>query len=458
MKKLKFLLILLIIITTFLLIYSILSPNIIINQRKINLGDEFNPDIEIYNLFEDLTDNAIITENVDTKKVGIYEIKCQIKYLFFRINRSIVVEVIDKEKPVITLEGNNPSLVCPNGIYKEEGYTAIDNYDKNITDKVSTTKIDNNIFYSVKDSSGNETIVKREIKFVDEEKPILTLNGTNNITLYLGSKYVEPGYRAIDNCDGDITNKVIITGNVDTNRIGTYKINYEVSDSSGNKATTIRSIIIKKKTISYGNGIIYLTFDDGPSYLTSKVLDILNEEKIKATFFVTNADIHTKRAYEEGHTIGLHSYTHDYSYIYANSKNYFDDLNKISNKVHDVIGIYPRIIRFPGGSSNTVSRNYADKIMTFLTEEVVNRGYTYFDWNVDANDAGSDINNSINIYYNVVNNLSHNKTNVVLMHDSMGHIATVNALKDIIRYGKENGYTFKAITNDTPVIRHSVNN
>ena len=96
--------------------------------------------------------------------------------------------------------------------------------------------------------------------------------------------------------------------------------------------------------------------------------------------------------------------------------------------------------------------------MTFLTEEVVNRGYTYFDWNVDANDAGSDINNSINIYYNVVNNLSHNKTNVVLMHDSMGHIATVNALKDIIRYGKENGYTFKAITNDTPVIRHSVNN
>ena len=70
----------------------------------------------------------------------------------------------------------------------------------------------------------------------------------------------------------------------------------------------------------------------------------------------------------------------------------------------------------------------------------------------------SDINNSINIYYNVVNNLSHNKTNVVLMHDSMGHIATVNALKDIIRYGKENGYTFKAITNDTPVIRHSVNN
>ena len=169
MKKLKFLLILLIIITTFLLIYSILSPNIIINQRKINLGDEFNPDIEIYNLFEDLTDNAIITENVDTKKVGIYEIKCQIKYLFFRINRSIVVEVIDKEKPVITLEGNNPSLVCPNGIYKEEGYTAIDNYDKNITDKVSTTKMDNNIFYSVKDSSGNETIVKREIKFVKSE-------------------------------------------------------------------------------------------------------------------------------------------------------------------------------------------------------------------------------------------------------------------------------------------------
>ena len=96
--------------------------------------------------------------------------------------------------------------------------------------------------------------------------------------------------------------------------------------------------------------------------------------------------------------------------------------------------------------------------MTYLTSEVVKRGYNYFDWNVDSNDAGGDIYNSGNIYANVVNNLSHGKTNVVLMHDSGSHTATVNALRDIIRFGKNNGYTFSAITNSTPVVRHGVNN
>ena len=123
-----------------------------------------------------------------------------------------------------------------------------------------------------------------------------------------------------------------------------------------------------------------------------------------------------------------------------------------------MIGLYPKIVRFPGGSSNTISRNFSSGIMSYLTKEVLKRGYVYFDWNIDANDAGSDVNNSTNIYYNVVNNLSHNKTNIVLMHDSSGHTATVSALRDIIKFGKEHGYSFKAITDDTPVVIHNVNN
>lgn len=201
-----------------------------------------------------------------------------------------------------------------------------------------------------------------------------------------------------------------------------------------------------------------MTFDDGPSYLTRQILDILDEENIKATFFVVSANENTKRAYNGGHTIGLHSSTHKYSYIYSNSETYFKDLTDISNKVYNVVGIRSNIIRFPGGSSNTVSKKYCKGIMSYLTSEVLNRGYIYFDWNIDSNDAGRDINNSQNIYYNVVNNLSHNKTNVVLMHDSANHKATVKALKDIIHYGKNNGYTFKAITLDTPVVIHGVNN
>ena len=334
----------------------------------------------------------------------------------------------------------------------------MDNYDGDITDKVDTIIGKDNILYKVCDSSFNKSEVKRDIIHEDKINPSIELKGKRTIYIYKGSSYTEEGYTAFDNCDGDITNKVVSTGDVDTNTIGKYKITYEVKDSSDNAFSIDREVIVIKRPVYSGDGIIYLTFDDGPSYLTEEILDILDREGIKATFFVCGANESTKRAYNSGHTIGLHSNTHSYSYIYTSSNNYFNDLNNISDKVFNVINIRPNFIRFPGGSSNTVSRKYNNGIMSYLTVEVVNRGYNYFDWNVDSNDAGSDINNSSNIYYNVINNVSHSRANVVLMHDSANHRATVNALSDIIRYGKNNGYTFKAITNDTPVVRHGVNN
>ena len=287
---------------------------------------------------------------------------------------------------------------------------------------------------------------------------MITLNGNSTVSIFAGNNYNEPGYNASDNCDGDITSKVVVTSNVNTNVVGTYKIKYEVVDSSNNTFSIERTVIVKKKVASYENGKIYLTFDDGASHLTSKILDILDEENVKATFFVVGVNDTTKRAYNSGHAIGLHSNTHNYGYIYSSSDIYFNDLNEISNKVYNYIGIRPKIIRFPGGSSNTVSRSYQRGIMSYLTDEVMNRGYIYFDWNVDSNDAGSDIRNSQRIYYNVVNNLSHNKTNIVLMHDSAGHDATVNVLRDIIKFGKEPGYTFEAISENTPVAHHPINN
>ncbi len=116
-----------------------------------------------------------------------------------------------------------------------------------------------------------------------------------------------------------------------------------------------------------------------------------------------------KRAYNSGNTIALHTYTHNYSYVYSSIDNYFNDLNTVSNSVYNSIGIHPKIIRFPGGSSNTISKNYSNGIMSRLTNEVINRGYTYFDWNVDSNDAGGDGYNSSKIYNNVISGLSHSK-------------------------------------------------
>lgn len=441
-----------------LLISSLFIPVFVINNNIGIVGEKYVPDIKVYNVFFDLTDKVIIYNNVDDNKVGTYQVECIINFLFMKIRKKFYVDIIDDINPSITLLGDNPSTVCPFHDYKEEGYTASDNYDGDISDRVKIIKYNNSILYIVKDSSGNETKYERKIIFEDSEKPSISLIGSSVVTVYLGDKYYEKGYTASDNCDGNISDKVISTGTVDTSKLGSYIIKYEISDSNGNTSSIERTVIVKKRGNYYGNGNIYLTFDDGPSYLTNEILDILDEENIKVTFFVTTANEYTRRAYNSGHTIALHSYTHDYSYIYSNSDNYFNDLNNISDSVYNVIGIKPKIIRFPGGSSNTISRKYNKGIMSYLTTEVVNRGYTYFDWNIDSNDAGSDIYNSDNIYYNVINNLSHNKTNVVLMHDSGSHSATAKALRNIISYGKEYGYSFKSITEDTPLVIHGVNN
>ena len=211
-------------------------------------------------------------------------------------------------------------------------------------------------------------------------------------------------------------------------------------------------------------GVIYLTFDDGPSdAITKQILNILKDEGVKATFFVTTrgSDSVIKREYNEGHTVALHTASHDYKQIYSSVNNYFNDLEKVKSRVKKLTGEDAVIIRFPGGSSNTVSRNY-DKgahIMSVLTSEVLNRGYRYFDWNVDSGDAGNCVsasNKSNCVYKNVTKNLSKNKANVVLMHDIKSY--SKDALRDIIAYGKVNGYTFKAITKDTAMVVQRINN
>lgn len=436
--------------------YMLFYPRISLISNKINLGEEIK--VTASNAFSNLDNYLTINSNINNNNVGKYTVKANVKYLFYSVNKTFKVTVIDNVKPEIILKGELSPNICPYKDYDEEGYIATDNVDGDITDKVIVTKIDNSIWYEVSDIAGNDIKVERKLNFKDEEKPVITLKNGNYMTIYIGNNYNEPGYSALDNCDGDITDKVISTGTVDIQKVGTYTISYSVVDNSNNESKIERTIYVRERPVPSPYNVIYLTFDDGPSERTREILDILDSEGIKATFFVCGANAYTKRAYNSGHTIALHSNTHNYAYIYASSANYFEDLNAISNTVYNTIGVRSNIIRFPGGSSNTISRNYNIGIMSYLTNEVLNRGYTYFDWNVDSNDAGSAVYNSDSIYYNVVNNLYHNRSNVVLMHDSGGHTATVNALRRIIEYGKNNGYTFKAITSDTYPVRHGVNN
>ncbi len=206
---------------------------------------------------------------------------------------------------------------------------------------------------------------------------------------------------------------------------------------------------------------IYLTFDDGPSYLTENILNTLKEENVPATFFVTSKQIEEYkndiiRMKKENHTVALHTSTHNYSYLYSSVDNYFNDLNDIKNKVYNIIYEESYIIRLPGGSSNTVSKKYSPGIVTQITNKLTEEGYLYYDWNIDSEDASGSLPKE-KIYENVINRL-HSGTNIVLMHDAPAKKTTAESLKDIITWGKNNGYTFSKITNNTPLIHHHINN
>ena len=404
---------------------------------------------------------SIIQEgDVDTSKIGEYIIHYTYKFADKTITKEQTVRVKDYDKPVIEVIDDN-FAICPNSKYTNFKVTAYDDYDGDLTDKVKQFIDNKQVVFQVDDSSNNRTEVRKDLTLIDDEKPVLTLNGDANIYLKINEKYTELGAKAMDNCDGDLTEYIQKTGKVYNTIPGEYDITYEVIDSSGNKASIVRKVFVyqEQNTENPTAKSIYLTFDDGPSAYTSKLLDVLKKYNVKATFFVTGYGLSKGyddvilRAYQEGHTIGLHTDTHEYS-IYKNIDTYFNDLYTIQEKVKNITGYTSTIIRFPGGSSNTISKNYSKGIMSTLTKEVVNRGYRYHDWNVDSNDAGG-ANTASAVYNNVIRGLSSSRVNMVLMHDIKSQ--TRDALRDIIRYAKNNGFTFATITTSTAMVRHGVN-
>lgn len=203
--------------------------------------------------------------------------------------------------------------------------------------------------------------------------------------------------------------------------------------------------------------IIYLTFDDGPGKYTPKLLDILKKYKVKATFFVVNTkyiDTLTRIA-QEGHTIGIHSMTHNYAQLYAGEDAYLDDLYQMQQIIYEYTGITTTMLRFPGGSSNTASKMYDPGLMTRLTKLVEDLGLQYFDWNVASCDTNAS-DTALKVLRQVVRGISGKKYAVVLQHDTLSH--SVNAVEQIIVWGLENGYTFLPLEPDSPGCHHRVSN
>jgi len=449
----------------------LLVPRITLNGEKVVTIGYKDKYVEVgakaSYIGKDISDEIKVNSDVVDGKVGEYKVNYSVSGPIFNAKKSRKVNVVDTKAPVITLVGESLINMCPNKKFEELGYTSIDDYDGDITSNVIVEENDDGIIYRVKDSSGNEVEEKRVVNKKDALKPVITLNGYSTMYLSVNTAYNEPGYSVTDNCEDNLKDKVEVINNVDNKKIGKYNVIYRVKDSAGNEEMIERIVYVINETNVTPTGpgipgVIYLTFDDGPSYsITPVVLDILKARNIKATFFVINTgsglDYLIKRAYEEGHTIALHSYTHKYDVIYKSVDAYYQDLKLISDKVENITGEKSMIIRFPGGSSNTVSRKYSLGIMTTLANDVIDKGYHYFDWNVSSGDAGG-AKTKEDVYKNVISGLSKRRSNVVLMHDYANNYKTLNALDDIISYGLNNNFTFEAMDMDTEMIRHKVNN
>lgn len=186
---------------------------------------------------------------------------------------------------------------------------------------------------------------------------------------------------------------------------------------------------------------VYLTFDDGPSDLTPKVLDLLDRYNAKATFFVvqkSNEDCeeYLSEIVERGHTLGLHSYSHNYNLIYSSKDAFLEDYEKVYDWVVENTGYTPSLFRFPGGSNNGSSY-----VGHSIIAEMEERGFQYFDWNVSSGD-GSDLTTTENIIDNICSNVKNVENPVVLMHDGRGKHATLAALPSVLEYLNNAGYEF----------------
>ena len=286
----------------------------------------------------------------------------------------------------------------------------------------------------------------------DTEAPIITLNGNEIIVMRVGESYSEAGASVVDDCDEVELTK---SGEVDNNTVGTYTISYTAKDNSDNISEKVRTIRI----IPEYSGTIYLTFDDGPGQYTAELLDTLAKYNVKVTFFVTGYgdDAMIVREYNEGHAIGLHTASHNYSYIYQSTDAFFEDLYRVQERVKNLTGYTSYLMRFPGGSSNTVSTRYdgGTRIMSKLVSLVGEKGFTYFDWNISSGDAGNTTSTEV-VYQNVVNALKEGGDSVVLQHDVKDF--SVEAVESIIQYGLLNGYEFKKLDSTSFPAHHRVNN
>ena len=396
---------------------------------------------------------------VNTKRIGTYELTYTTEFLFNTYTATRIVHVADITPPVITLQtvdGYEPDWF--NG-YEEEGYLAWDDVDGDLTAQVQFEQLGDKIEYRVSDRAGNETVVERELPTASA--PELKLLGDEIMTITARMDFEDPGFTAVDGKGKDLSDLVTVESNVTPYRLGEYQVIYSLSNGEETISVmrTVEVVPVElPDVIQPDEKTIYLTFDDGPGPYTEALLDVLAAYDVKATFFVTQEypqyEDMIGRAYREGHTIAVHTASHDYYKIYASEQAYLDDFYAMQEVIYRQTGEYTQMFRFPGGSSNTVS-NFNPGIMSRLTGMMNSMGYQYYDWHVDSGDAGG-TRSKAGVVANVTNGCAERRTAVVLQHDVKDY--SVDAVEQIIIWDRQNGYTFRALDLTSPTAHHGIAN
>jgi len=381
------------------------------------------------------------------KFFAIILLLCSIAYLVFEFDTEAIIEISQRDNIVLEVfdqyEDSGVVAYLHEKLFDLRYPLQINTEGFADTNKIGEYTINYSTELLWKKTSDN-----RKVTVVDTTMPIITLNEQTILVDPIDGEYEEPGYQAIDNYDGDITDKVIINRNGNT-------ISYMVADSSGNEFSITREI-------KYGTRrkVSYLTFDDGPSRYTAQSLDILDKYNAKVTFFTVVAYGYHSMIAEEakrGHSVALHTYSHNYSSVYKSLDGFIAEINKQNQIVYEQTGQYSNLVRLPGGSSNTVSKSYCKGVVSDIVDYLHKNGYEYFDWNVESGDAGRTTDTE-EVYQYVINGIISmgNRPSVVLQHDSKGY--SVAAVEKIIQWGLANGYEFRPLKINSPTAHHGIRN
>ncbi len=276
--------------------------------------------------------------------------------------------------------------------------------------------------------------ITQEVEDYKEDANLILEESQNLQATDIKDKYIESDKKEIDEILDDNRSSIIDKENLNNN------LTYEKEDQDSQETV--------------GPKRVYLTFDDGPSINTPKILDILQEYDVKATFFVIgktdefSKDMY-KRIVDEGHSIGLHSYSHRYDQIYESVESFEDDLLKLSDLIYENTNHKPDIYRFPGGSGNQVS----DLDMSVFIQAIEDKGITYFDWNVANGDGSNKYLSPEESYRNIMDGVKIFNNSIVLMHDSYNKISTVESLPKIIEALLENHVEILPLTNQVKPVQ-----